>query len=1078
MKKPKKLGEKPTRISDTRQKQLGEIIPQYLREVEPLNNEQARSHRFAALLQQLFDVNPNFIDGYVKGIEQFLTVRQKDRILKGKADNLFGNVIIEFESNIPKKRTEAEGQLRRYTAILWSQESPDARTPYLCIATDGVRFVTYSPKLSDGKAKDVAPDDVILEVLESPDWTQLKPEEVFYWLDRYFFRKTILCPTSEMIVRDFGVRSHAFRTTMNSLLTLWREIKTQSAFVVVYDGWEKYLRIVYGSEVAGDELFVRHTYLATLAKLMSWLRIGKTTGLPGASQIIEMIEGRLFKNQGIENFIEEDFFSWLARSEAVTASVGAVRWLFSLLQNYNLRELSEDVLKSLYQELVDPKTRHDLGEFYTPDWLAHRLVRKLLDENPRGSLLDPACGSGTFLYLAIREKRERLKDSAETLGHLLESVCGVDIHPLAVVIAKTNYILALGDLLKKRKGKITIPIYLADTMNLPEPWAGDKTVDYEVRLNGRQVYLPEELLKDLALCDRAIDLSRDYALQNKGKPISLEGFTSLLKAQRFPRTEDEAFIRALFGIAVALKHFIDADRDSIWAFVLKNIYKPLFFRSRFDFVVGNPPWVSFRYAEPSYQSFLRQQITETYELLAGRGELITHLELGTLFLVRAADLYLKAGGTIAFVLPRSLFSADQHDGLRKGSFKLNVSAGQSLLWREVWDCENIVPLFNVPSCVLIAEKSAVAETKYPIMGQILNGKLYRKNASLEEAEISLQVDNVEISLHQRGKRSFWGTGKAVTSNPQSFYWKWFTEGATIVPRSFWFVHVKSSPLGFDPDLPPLETDPRATEKAKASYQDAKLDGNVERDFLYGTILSTDLLPFGHLAHRMVILPLKAESDHFRIIDAHEAHSCGFMHLKQWLDSAEAEWIKRRKSKAEGMNIYERLDRVHGLTRQNPQKKYLVLYPMSATNMCATVKKRGRLAFKIGDQRIKAAGFIVDYKLFYMETDDEGEAYYLASLLNARTIDNLVKPMQSRGLWGPRDICKKVLELPIPKFNANDDEHLRLVELGVDCSMKVDRWLASGGAGEIQSIGKLRGLVREMLKEELKDIDEVVKKIIE
>jgi hypothetical protein len=365
MKKPKKLGEKPTRISDTRQKQLDDIIPQYMREVEPLNNEQARSHRFAALLQQLFDVNPNFIDGYVKGIEQFLTVRQKDRILKGKADNLFGNVIIEFEANIPKNRSEAEAQLRRYTAILWSQESPDARTPYLCIATDGVRFVTYSPKLSDGKAKGVAPDDIILDVLEDPDWTQLEPKGIFYWLDRYFLRKEALRPTSETILRDFGVRSHAFQTTMNSLLDLWQEVKAQSNFAVVYDSWEKYLNIVYGSDVTGHELFIRHTYLATLAKLMSWMRISASAELPDHVQIVEMLSGRLFKRWGIENFMEEDFFSWLIRPEAAKAGVSAVRSLFSLLQNYNLRELSEDVLKSLYHALVDPTTRHDLGEFYT-----------------------------------------------------------------------------------------------------------------------------------------------------------------------------------------------------------------------------------------------------------------------------------------------------------------------------------------------------------------------------------------------------------------------------------------------------------------------------------------------------------------------------------------------------------------------------------------------------------------------------------------------------------------------------------------------------------------------------------------
>ncbi|MGH7791788.1 MAG: N-6 DNA methylase, partial [Thermodesulfobacteriota bacterium] len=342
---------------------------------------------------------------YSAGIEKFLKVKQKDRILKGEADNLFGNVIIEFEANIPKKLSEAEDQLRRYVAILWSLEKPDNRTPFLSVATDGVRFVAYSPERVSPDKQDLSPEDITLHVLEEVDWTKLKPHEVFYWLDRYFLRKEIMPPTSEAIVRDFGIKSHAFQTANTTLLNLWEKVKNQSHFQVIYDSWEKYLHIVYGSDVAVDELFVRHTYLATLAKLMSWMRISESTTLPDDFQIGQMLEGELFKRQGIENFIEEDFFSWLSRTEAVKVGVEVVRWLFSLLQNYNLRELSEDVLKSLYQELVDPETRQDLGEFYTPDWLAHRMVNKLLDTKPNGALLDPACGSGTFLYLTIREKR-------------------------------------------------------------------------------------------------------------------------------------------------------------------------------------------------------------------------------------------------------------------------------------------------------------------------------------------------------------------------------------------------------------------------------------------------------------------------------------------------------------------------------------------------------------------------------------------------------------------------------------------------------------------------------------------------
>jgi hypothetical protein len=82
-------------------------------------------------------------------------------------------------------------------------------------------------------------------------------------------------------------------------------------------------------------------------------------------------------------------------------------------------------------------------------------------------------------------------------------------------------------------------------------------------------------------------------------------------------------------------------------------------------------------------------------------------------------------------------------------------------------------------------------------------------------------------------------------------------------------------------------------------------------------------------------------------------------------------------------------------------------------------------------------------------------------------------MQARGQWGPRHICKKVLEFPIPRFDVSDSRHIRLTELGKECSQKVADWVQSGGTGKIKSIGKLRSMVRKMLGEELKEIDELV-----
>ena len=379
-------------MPDIREQERQEIITRYLKEVAPLNSEPARAARFSMLLHELFGFVPHFIEEYLQGFEKYIKVKKKDFILKGRADNLFGNLIIEFERNLLKTRAEAEAQLCLYVAICWSQEAPAHRTPYLCLAGDGVRFIAYTPIPTDPQAQEIAPEEVKLQILEEVDFTKLQ-SETFFWIDRYFLRKETYSPTSARMVGDFGPRSHAFQTVTAALLSLWQGLKEQNPFAVIFSEWEKYLRIVYGSKVSGDELFIRHTYLATLAKLMAYVRLTDSKAFPDDARIVELLEGRFFKAQGIDNFLEEDFFSWLARPVAAPTAVGLARGLFSLLKNYNLPQMAkegEDIWKSLYQELVDPATRHDLGEFYTPDWLAHRMIKKALADNPHASMLDPA----------------------------------------------------------------------------------------------------------------------------------------------------------------------------------------------------------------------------------------------------------------------------------------------------------------------------------------------------------------------------------------------------------------------------------------------------------------------------------------------------------------------------------------------------------------------------------------------------------------------------------------------------------------------------------------------------------------
>jgi N-6 DNA Methylase len=282
-------------------------------------------------------------------------------------------------------------------------------------------------------------------------------------------------------------------------------------------------------------LFLKHTYLASLARLLIWASLskGKTT-MTLRETAKEILSGQFFEEQGIENLVEDDFFQWVRRPKAENVLAPVWERTLSQLGTYDLPHLNQDVLKGIYQELVDPKDRHDLGEYYTPDWLCERVVTELLPATGFVSVLDPSCGSGSFLRAAISHLLKANSSGSDVirLQQILENVVGIDIHPLAVIIARATYLLAIRSLVKVSNRPIQIPVYLADSLFLPaevKQFALGEVPGYEVRFGGdRKVSIPEELVKRPEFFDPAIGagarIAMDHAGSGKESRKSMEAY--------------------------------------------------------------------------------------------------------------------------------------------------------------------------------------------------------------------------------------------------------------------------------------------------------------------------------------------------------------------------------------------------------------------------------------------------------------------------------------------------------------------------------------------------------------------------
>lgn len=200
-------------------------------------------------------------------------------------------------------------------------------------------------------------------------------------------------------------------------------------------------------------LFALHTYYALLVKLL----VGRFRELRG------------------RDFFRDDLFSWCTDQPLVGELTAAVA-------EYDPDTLSQgrDLLGQLYQELFPARLRHELGEFYTPDWLARHVLDQVgYPGNPARRLLDPACGSGTFLVAAIERilagcravadgvasyKADGVASRKDELCRkILANVVGFDLNPSAVLTARANYLIAIRELLPEA-GQVDIPVYLCDSI--------------------------------------------------------------------------------------------------------------------------------------------------------------------------------------------------------------------------------------------------------------------------------------------------------------------------------------------------------------------------------------------------------------------------------------------------------------------------------------------------------------------------------------------------------------------------------------------------------------------------------------
>ena len=766
-----------------------------------------------------------------------------------------------------------------------------------------------------------------------------------------------------------------------------------------------------------DDLFVRHTYLGAVIGMVVQASFGIDIRRLAETDPADLLQGReLYRATGLQGVLESDFFAW-------PTEVGGNPLLQTLARRvarFNWAEAPPDTAAILYESVIPAEERRQLGEYYTPAWLARVMVRELVDDPLNQRVLDPACGSGTFVTEAVAHfiaaAGETRWEPKEVLDRLREAVTGIDVHPVAVHLARAAWTLAARPAINAAAAagfdaSMSIPVYLGDALQLRFR-TGDMFAQNEITIQTRDEE-DTELVFPVSLVERADDFD---ALMGDISAHIEQGDDPFL-ALDDNHVNDPAERQTIGETIRTMQRLHDRGRDHIWAYYTRNMVRPVALsRAKVDVVIGNPPWINYNQTADILRDELQNLSRNRYGIWAG-GRYATQQDVAGLFFTRSVDLYLRDGGVIGFVLPHSALQAGQYAKWRSGRWqspptgrgRSRASAYTlSVLFdhKTAWDLEQLDPntFFPMASCVVFARSTGQSGISAPLAGQVerWHGKTGSDGIRRESAGIT-------------------NTG-TVGDSP---YAGLSRNGATIFPRVLFFVN-ETENTAIVQAAPTITVNPRRGNLDKAPWKDLDLTAitgqTVEDTHLFDVHLGETIAPYVTLEPLKALLPFK-QGDF--AIPADDNGPGGIRlgglerRMRERWQTVSAFW-ETNKTPSNRLKLLEQLDYLHKLSYQVEWQqgaddgRLRVVYSKSGEPTAAVLYDKTAL---------------VENVLFWVPCKDIEEAHYLLAIINSAALKVAVEPLMTKGQFGARDLHKQLWKLPIPEFDPAQELHIAIAGAG-------------------------------------------------
>jgi hypothetical protein len=420
-----------------------------------------------------------------------------------------------------------------------------------------------------------------------------------------------------------------------SLFRLWRSL--HASFVnISEEGWRAIRELAEGLKISistgtksrkDDEwlfLYALESYLNIVMRAIALSKLGGAAA--DAKAFVEGVKER-------RNIFEHNVFEWFfdaledqcLQGDLRNKLENSINLLLEIIYHLDLLYVSTDIFREVYQNILPSEVRKSLGEFYTSDNIVRRVldaaglddnaVRELYDRWKRGEedviILDPACGSGSFLVDVVGRIFSSFKDKIpEDIVKFVEgNLVGIDINPFAVEMARLNMVIAISTEMAKRGGAYVptrLRVYWADSLARPENEQG--LHNYTVakiripvlrRVVGEDsINIPFHLGADpLKILDDAVErASTDSGVAEFMERVARRFFKAV------PRDVIAPTLKSLYN---TLKAIYSSGNSRIINMV-RNVVAVQALIGKCGYVIGNPPWVRIQNLDKSVVEYLKE----------------------------------------------------------------------------------------------------------------------------------------------------------------------------------------------------------------------------------------------------------------------------------------------------------------------------------------------------------------------------------------------------------------------------------------------------------------------------------------